>query len=402
MTQAEKTIVYLITEDWYFWSHRLPLARAAIKAGYKVCLVTRVGAYGERIRAEGIQLVPALLRREGRNPRHELKAISEIVRIYKSARPSIVHHVGVKPIIYGSIAARLAKVPIVVNALPGLGYVFARSDRRARLFRLGIAPLFRRLINRPNASVILQNRDNEKVLVDAGIVSPEKVALIRGSGVDLSQFPFQPEPAGRPVVLLASRMLWDKGVGEFVEAARRLKDSGSDARFVLVGETDPANPASIPPAKLEGWVGEGIVEWWGRRNDMPPVFAESAIVCLPSYCEGLPKVLLEAAASGRAIVATDVPGCREIVHQEINGLLVPPRDAESLASAVQRLLGDKQLRERMARAGRTIVEDNFSIEQVVSETLALYASLHGSMAPGSTVKEKGAPSGAFLAHRAGN
>src|SRR6185436_5042507 len=199
MTRQGKTIVYYISEDWYFWSHRLPLARAARDAGYRVCLVTRVGEYGERIRAEGIELIPATLRREGRNPGDELRAVSEIAGVYRSIRPLIVHHVGVKPIIYGSIAARLAKVPIVVNALPGLGYVFARSDLRARLFRTGITPLFRRMVNRPNASVILQNRDNEKVLVDAGIVDPEKVALIRGSGVDLSQFPFQPEPAGRPV-----------------------------------------------------------------------------------------------------------------------------------------------------------------------------------------------------------
>jgi glycosyltransferase involved in cell wall biosynthesis len=375
MRQPQKTIIYLISEDWYFWSHRLPLARAAREAGYRVCLITRVGQYGERIRAEGIELIPTILRREGRNPRDELRAIAEIARIYKSVHPQIVHHVGIKPIIYGSVAARLAKVPIVVNALPGLGYVFARSDRRARLFRLAIAPVFRRLLNRPNVSVILQNRDNESVLVNARIVTPEKVALIRGSGVDLSQFPLQPESSGRPIVLLASRMLWDKGVGEFVEAARRLQQIGTDARFVLVGETDTANPATISQTQLRSWVAEGVVEWWGRREDMPNVFAEAAIVCLPSYCEGLPKVLLEAAASGRPIVATDVPGCREIVRHGENGVLVPIRDPQAIASAVRELLKDRLLRERMGRRGRKIVEDSFSVQQVVSETLALYGDM---------------------------
>jgi glycosyltransferase involved in cell wall biosynthesis len=375
MTEPEKTIVYLITEDWYFWSHRLPLARAARKAGYRVCLITRVAQYGERIRAEEIEVFPTVLRREGRNPRSELSAIAEIARIYKSVHPQIVHHVGIKPIIYGSVAARLARVPIVVNALPGLGYVFARSDRRARLFRAAIAPVLRRLLNRPNVSVILQNRENESVLVNAHIVAPEKVALIRGSGVDLTQFPVQPEGSGRPVVLLASRMLWDKGVGEFVDAARRLKRDGTDARFVLVGETDPANPATIPEKQLRSWVAEGVVEWWGRREDMPHVFAEAAIVCLPSYCEGLPKVLLEAAASGRPIVATDVPGCREIVRHRENGFLVPVRDSEAIASAMLELLGDRSMRERMGRRGRQIVEDSFSVQQIVSETLDLYSGL---------------------------
>jgi glycosyltransferase involved in cell wall biosynthesis len=375
VNRAERTIVYLITEDWYFWSHRLALAKGARESGYRVHLITRVGEYGDRILAEGIGLIPTALRREGRNPRDELRVISEIVRIYKSLRPHIVHHVGVKPIIYGSVAARLAKVPIVVNALPGLGYVFARSDRKARLFRLAIAPLFRRLINRPNASLILQNRDNERVLVQAGIVAPERVAIIRGSGVDLSQFPVQAQAVGRPVVLLASRMLWDKGVGDFVEAARRLKEAGADARFVLVGETDPANPASIPQTQLMSWVSEGIVEWWGPRRDMPEVFAEAAIVCLPSYCEGLPKVLLEAAASGRPIVTTDVPGCREIVQQGENGFLVPVRNPAAIAVAVGELLGDRLLRDRMGRCGRKIVEENFSVYRVVSETLALYGEL---------------------------
>jgi glycosyltransferase involved in cell wall biosynthesis len=375
VTQSAGTILYLITEDWYFWSHRLPLAIAAKEAGYRVCLVTRVGDYGERIRQQGIELIPTVMRREGRNPARELRAIAQLSRIYRSVRPTIVHHVGVKPIVYGSIAGAVAKVPIIVNALPGLGFVFARSDRRARLFRLAIAPLFRRVMNRPNSSVILQNRDNQKVLVDAGIVSADKVALIRGSGVDLAQFPYQVEPDGRPVVVLASRMLWDKGVGEFVEAARQLKKRGSDARFVLVGDTDPANPASIRDTELRSWVAEGVVEWWGRRQDMPAVFAAASVVCLPSYCEGLPKVLLEAAASGRPIVTTDVPGCREIVRDGENGLLVPPRDAPAIATAVQKLLGDNALRERLGRRGREIVEAEFSVQQVVSETLRLYEGL---------------------------
>jgi glycosyltransferase involved in cell wall biosynthesis len=220
--------------------------------------------------------------------------------------------------------------------------------------------------------VVLQNPDDQRELVSAGAVSPDRITLIRGSGVDLSEFLIAPEPAGPPVVVLPSRLVWDKGVREFVDAASELRRNGVRARFALVGDRDPDNPTSVPPGQLEAWQASGIVEWWGHRHDMPSVFAESHLVCLPSYREGLPKVLLEAAASGRPIVTTDVPGCREVVRHGENGLLVPARSVGPLAHALRELIADPARRARFGRRGREIVEAEFSVERVVEAHVALY------------------------------
>ncbi len=370
-------LLFLVTEDWYFCSHRLPLARAAKAAGYEVVVATRVSAHAEAIRAEGFKLVPIGLRRSGRNPWRELKAILEIVGIYRRERPDLVHHVALKPVLYGAIAARLAHVPTVVNALAGLGFVFASASRKARLLRPWVVGALRLSVDADGSALIMQNPDDRKMLVEAGIVKPARVRLIRGSGVDIRRFAPSPEPAGTPLVMLPSRLLWDKGVGEFVAAAGLLRERGAEARFALVGDGDPGNPATIPEGRLRAWQAEGAVEWWGRREDMPAVLASSHVVCLPSYREGLPKVLLEAAACGRPLVATDVPGCREIVIDGGNGLLVPPRDAPALAEAIGRLIKEPGLRADMGRRGRELVEAQFSEERVVAQTLAVYRELAG-------------------------
>lgn len=368
-------ILFLVTEDWYFCSHRLELARAARAAGFAVTVVTRVQAHADVIQREGFKLVPIALERRGSNPLKELKAIMQLARIYRSEQPDIVHHVALKPVLYGSVAARLAGVPHMVNALAGLGFVFSSERPLARLLRPLVKAAFRLLLNRRDSRVILQNRDDLALLTGSGVLAPGRVVVIRGSGVDLERYAPLPEAPGIPVVLLASRMLWDKGVGEFVEAARRLREGGVAARFVLVGEPDEGNPAAVPEARLLEWKQAGIVEWWGRRDDMPEVLAQSHIVCLPSYREGLPKVLLEAAACGRPIVASDVPGCREIVRHEENGLLVAVRDPAALADALRRLIGDADMRRRMGRSGRAMVEADFSVQRVVRETLDVYGGL---------------------------
>ena len=370
-------LLFLVTEDWYFCSHRLPLARAAKAAGYEVVVATRVSAHAEAIRAEGFKLVPIGLRRSGRNPWRELKAILEIVGIYRRERPDLVHHVALKPVLYGAIAARLAHVPAVVNALAGLGFVFASASRKARLLRPWVVGALRLSVDADGSALIMQNPDDRKMLVEAGIVKAARIRLIRGSGVDIRRFAPSPEPAGTPLVMLPSRLLWDKGVGEFVAAAGLLRERGAEARFALVGDGDPGNPATIPEGRLRAWQAEGAVEWWGRREDMPAVLASSHVVCLPSYREGLPKVLLEAAACGRPLVATDVPGCREIVIDGGNGLLVPPRDAPALAEAIGRLIKEPGLRADMGRRGRELVEAQFSEERVVAQTLAVYRELAG-------------------------
>lgn len=371
-------LLFLVTEDWYFVSHRLPLAVAARQVGYEVMVVTRLGKHGRTIRNAGLRLIPIELSRRGKNPFSEIMLVAGLTTIYRRERPDIVHHVAMKPVLYGSLVARLAGVRHVVNALAGLGWLFTSESRLAAVLGRGVRFAFRKLLNR--GAVIVQNWDDMKWLIDLGIES-NRIYLIRGSGVEVNRFAPTPEPDGKPVVLLASRMLWDKGVGEFVAAARNLKQRGLAARFVLVGDPDPANPASISPSLLESWHAEGVIEWWGHRNDMAQVFAQSHLVCLPSYREGLPKVLLEAAACGRPIVATDVPGCREIVRHGENGLLVPPRNAEALAEAVETLLCDPVLRKRMQARGREIAVTEFSEQVVIQETLRVYRELLGSRWP---------------------
>lgn len=370
-----KKILFFVTEDWYFCSHRLPLAKAAKHAGYDVAVVTRVREHGERIESCGIRLIPLELSRRGKNPWKEWRSFRTLCAIYWREKPDLVHHVALKPILYGTLAALLCGIPRVVNALAGLGYLFASADRRAALMRPFAKLAFRALLSRRGGRVILQNPDDYRLLVTAASLRPDTAVLIKGSGVDLEQFRARPESGRVPLVLLASRMLWDKGVGEFVTAAQRLGEEGINARFVLVGDGDEENPAVVPAAQLESWNRSGSIEWWGKRENMPEILAGAHIVCLPSYREGLPKVLLEAAAAGKPIVTTDTPGCREVVRHGENGLLVPPRDAEALARALKTLIADEKLRERMGRRGREIAEAEFGIEKVVTETLAVYRSL---------------------------
>jgi len=369
-------LLFFVTEDWYFCSHRLPLALAAKKYGFEVTVVTNVNRHGEVIKGSGLKLVPLVLSRRGVNLWKELQVIGRLVSIYRKERPDIVHHVALKPVLYGSIASCFAKVPFVINAMAGLGYLFSSNSFKAHLIRPFIVLTFRFLLNLQGSRVILQNPDDIKVLCDSGVLSRDRITLIRGSGVDIKKFMVVPEPSGEPLVILASRLLWDKGVGEFVEAASLLKQQGVSARFVLVGEGDPENPTAISPVQLQAWHEEGVVEWWGRRDDMASVFAKSHIVCLPSfYGEGVPKVLIEAASCGRPIVTTDAPGCREIVQDGLNGFLVPIRNARAVAEALKKLLASSRLRRTMGMHGRKLVEREFTLEKVNLETLALYKEL---------------------------
>jgi glycosyltransferase involved in cell wall biosynthesis len=369
------SLVFFVTEDWYFCSHRLPLAVAALDEGYDVSVITRVQAHGDAIESAGLRLIPVELSRRSKNPLSELAVIRQITKIYRSLKPDIVHHVAMKPVIYGSLAARFAGVRHVVNALAGLGYVFSSDSRAARTLRPVIKASMRMLLNDSDTKVILQNPDDAEIVCESIGVARERVVQIRGSGVDPEVYRQQPEPQGAPVVMLASRLLWDKGVGEFVEAAEILRAEGREARFMLVGDADDANPASIDDGTLGTWKRSGTVELWGRREDMPDVLPQAHIVCLPSYREGLPKVLIEAASCGRPIVTTDAPGCREIVHHGENGLLVPVRDAKALADAIRTLLDDPDLRSRMGQAGRELVKKEFTIDAVVKSTLGVYETL---------------------------
>ena len=366
-------LLYLITEDWYFWSHRVDLARAARNAGYDVIVATRVTDHGDRIQGEGFQLEPLELVRRSRNLFREVAAIVELVRLYRRVKPDVVHHVALKPILYGSLAAWLTRVPAVINAFAGLGYTF--MDERNRLLRWCMKTALKMVLGFDQSVVLVQNRDDQDRLTGEGVVPISQMRVIAGSGIDVAMYPLQPQPSGIPVVVLPARMLWDKGVGEFVEAARRLKEKDVHARFILVGRRDEHNPAAIPEIRLNGWVKEGVVEWWGHREDMPVVYAAAMLVVLPSYREGLPKVLLEAAACGKALVATDVPGCREIVRDRFNGLLVSPRDPVALAAAIEELLSDQEAREVMGQRGRNRVIAEWSCPQITKQVLGLYDDL---------------------------
>lgn len=377
---TQPKLLFLVTEDWYFCSHRLPIARAARDAGFAVTVATRVNHHGEAIRAEGFDLVPLGMKRANSNPLREIAALIEITGVYRRLRPDIVHHVAVKPALVGSLAARLAGVPNMVNAIAGLGFVFASRSLKARLLRPLISLGFRALLNGAHSRVIVQNPDDERLLTGRRLVAPERLVLIKGSGVDLEHFHPVPEPAvgpaTPPVAVLVSRMIWDKGIGILVEAARRLKTRGVALKVVLAGQPDPENPASIGADQLRAWHDEGIVEWVGFCDDVPGLWARSHIAVLPSwYGEGVPKSLLEAAACARPLVAADGPGLREVVQDGITGLLVPPRDAESLADSLQRLAEDPRLRQRLGQAARGLAEREFGEETVIRGTLELYRTL---------------------------
>ncbi len=363
-------LLFVVTEDWYFCSHRLDLAKAAQAAGFEIHVATRLGQHGERIRAEGFVLHELNLDRRIGNPFREIAALIGLLRRVK---PDILHNVALKPAVFGSLAARLTGVRRVVNAVSGLGYVFINRSGAAGLLRPLIVAAFRFLFGAKGRHVIVQNA-YDKAFFDT-LVDPDRVHLIRGAGIDVDKFVPQPELPGPLLAAAVSRLLWDKGIGELVEAARLLQARGVALRIALVGKPDPANPRTIAEAEVRRWVADGLVEWWGYKDDVREVWRQAQIAVLPSYREGLPKALLEAAACGRPLVATDVPGCNELVRDDDNGLLVPVRQAAPLADALQRLAGDPQLRARLGHRARERAEQEFSSRQVIAPHLALYRTL---------------------------
>ena len=369
-------LLYVVNIPRFFVSHRLPLALAARKSGYDVHVATAVQdrASVASILDRDLRLHPIPLSQHGLNPLAELRTINALRQLYARLKPDLIHHISIKPVLYGGMAARLTRQRAVVHAMSGLGYVFVSAELRAALLRQVTRPIFRAVTASAHSRMIFQNADDRHFFVERDLISSEKALLIRGSGVDEKVFAPQPEPLDElPVVLFAGRLLWQKGIGEFVEAARRLRGK---ARFRVVGYEEATSPLKVPAARLKAWADAGLIEWLGKRDDMPRVYAQSNIVCLPTtYGEGVPKVLIEAAASGRACVTTDSPGCREIVRHGENGLAVPPGDIAALAGAVERLISDPALRQRMGAKGRQIVLDGFTLRQVIDETLALYQEL---------------------------
>lgn len=368
-----KTLLFLAAEDFFFVSHRMTLARAAREAGYRVVVATRVAAHGQAIEAEGFGLVPIRLRRGLRDPVSDMAAILDLVGIYRRERPDIVHHLSLKPVVFGSIAARLARVPVVVNALTGLGLLYSEASGASVLLRGPVSAALRVISTGRRTWTLVQNADDLATLRAAGIGTDERSVLIRGSGVDIARFRPTPERPGVPVAAMVARLVGLKGVTDLVEAARILKARGTAIRIALVGSPDPDNPTAISRAEIERWVADGLVEWWGQRSDIPAVWAEAHIAVQPSRGgEGVPKSLLEAGACARPLVTTDVPGCRDLVTDGVNGLVVPPRSPAALAEALATLAGDAALRRRLGEAARMTVESEHADTAVADATLALY------------------------------
>ena len=371
-------LLILVNDLSYFISHRLPIAQAALAVGYEVSV-----AYGdlddvspELLVQIGFPVFFVPMLRGGTNPLQELRSLYLIWQLYRSLRPDVVHLVTIKPYLYGGLVARLARVCGVVSAVAGLGSVFIRMDWRSRLFRRLLYPIYRLAFGHSNQRVIVQNQDDASVLINWGVLDPQKIRLLRGSGVDLTAFTQLDEPGGVPTVCFAARLLRDKGVYDFVAAARLLRARGVEARFWLAGDTDAKNPTGLTESELQSLRDEGVVEVLGYQKDIPALYAQSHIVCLPSfYGEGIPKALIEAAAASRAVVTTDHPGCREAIIPNESGLLVPVKAPEKLADALQWLIEHPAERVAMGKAGRLLAEREFSIEKIVQGHLEIYREL---------------------------
>lgn len=375
-------MLFLYADDAYFWRNRLGLAREVRNLGIEVVLMTPVSNFRFEIEREGIHVIPWNLSRRSINPLRELRSFLQVLRVYRHERPDFVQHETLKAIAHGGIVARLLDHIPSVNVICGLGSIFTRSTVLMRLLRAIMLRTFPFVFGNRSCRVVCMNDGNRELLVRNAVVRPEQVSVIPGVGVCTEKFSEQPEPTGVPIVLLPSRMLWEKGVAEFAAAAKELREQGISARFVLAGPLDLDNPGFVSEAQLREWERTGSVEWWGHCNDMPSVYAKSAIVCLPSsYGEGLPNVLTEAGACGRAVIASDVPGCREVVRHEANGLLVPPRDPAALGAAIRKLLDDSALRRRFGSTGRQRAVREFSSATIIASTLDLYSVVLGRKWP---------------------
>lgn len=371
-------LILFANTDWYLYNFRRSLALALREAGHEVLLISPPGPYGEKLRDLGLRWQALPMDRRSLNPLREAALLSHLWRLFRREKPDLVHGFTIKCAVYGSLAARVAGVPARVNAVAGMGYVFISNDAKARILRPLVRTLLKLALGGRGARLILQNPDDVALFEAAGLVDAAQVRLIQGSGVDCSRFATNSRvrESGKPLrVLLPARLLWDKGIAEFIAAVRRLKGEGRAIDFLLAGDPDPGNPAAVPEADLRGWVNEGLVQWLGHVDDMPALFASVDMVVLPSYREGLPKGLIEAAACALPLVTTDVPGCREVVTDSVDGLLVPVRDADALAYAIARLQDDPALAMKLGAAARAKALAMFDERIVIARTQAVYAEL---------------------------
>lgn len=371
-------ILLFANTEWYLYNFRLALARALRAAGAEVVLISPSGPYGARLQAEGFRWIALPMERRSLNPFRELLFLLHLVRLYRHEKPDVVHHFTIKCVIYGSLAARLAGIQRRINAVAGMGYVFISEELRAQLLRPFVRGLMKLALGGKQSRLVLQNADDLEMLEQVDLVDADRTVLIPGSGVNTNRF--RPADVAVPWprafrVFFAARLLWDKGIQELVDATRLLKAEGVAIECLVAGESDPGNPAAVPQETVQRWRDEGIVTVLGHVDDMVEWLHQVDVAVLPSYREGMPKSLLEAAACGLPIVTTDAPGCRQIVKDGVNGLLVRPKDSLALAAAIRRMFENPGERARMGVAGRELVLRQFSEDIVLSKTLDVYRDL---------------------------
>ncbi len=370
-----RKIVFVVNNSTYFVSHRMTIGLRLLEMGCEVHVVAP-GSCPADLSSHGFQYHRVNISRNGKNPLEEIKTIHALYAVFTRLKPDLVHLVTIKPYLYGGIAARLANVPAVVSAVAGLGILFSQNTYSSRLLRLFLNPFYRFAFGHSNQTVIFQNKDDRAILQRFALLPERKIVLIRGAGVSLEKYSYRPEPEGVPVVSLASRLLKDKGVLEFVEASRVLQQRGVKAQFWLIGTPDPGNANTVTQGQLDEWEKNGLVQCLGYRADIAELFAKSHIITLPScYGEGLPKVLIEAAACGRAVVTTDHPGCRDAIEADVTGLLIPIKDSTALADAIETLINNEKHRQQLGRAGRELAEEFFDVEKVVDAHIRVYSQL---------------------------
>jgi glycosyltransferase involved in cell wall biosynthesis len=371
-----KKILFIVNVDWFFVSHRLDIAIEAVNQGYEVHIATSVTDKLDILQESGL-IVHNLDLIRGHSAYYSfLSEFWHFLSIIRAINPDLVHLVTIKPILLGGIAARLSKVPAIVSAISGLGIVFSSSGFKYKILRRFLYPFYRFAFKHNNQKIIFQNKNDLTSLSILGLVSPKKSIIIQGSGVNLDTFRYSPEPNGVPIISLAARLLIDKGVEVFVEASKILKKRKIKARFWLIGKPDIGNINSVSTKQLNDWESSGFIEWLGYRDDVANLFSKSNIVTLPSfYGEGLPKVLIEAAACGRPIITTDHPGCRDSVDSGKTGILIDPKDPVQLADTICTLLNNPSLRIKMGIEGRKKAEKKFDVSNVVTTHLLIYRDL---------------------------
>lgn len=376
MPAKKSRILIVVNVDWFFLSHRLPVALAARERGYEVFVAAADTGKRAEIESYGLTFINAPYLEKSHSFLSELYMILKLGRLYKDIKPDLVHHVTIRPVLYGSIASRLYRVKAVVNALSGLGYLFINQGFKSRILREVVTKLLKIGFSHSNQLLILQNKDDREKFIKRGLIQPEKIRIVRGSGVDTDLFKPQPEKGSAGVdVAFIGRLLWDKGIAEFVEAANLLKKQGVHASFHIYGAQYENNPMSVPDDVIDDWKSNHLFTVHGQKDRIEDHLEDIDIVCLPSYREGLPKALLEAASAGLPIVTTDTPGCREVVDDGVNGYLVPSRNASLVAESLKKLIENPELRSEFGKAGRKKVLKEFTVDKVVEETMNIYSSL---------------------------